>query len=241
MRLPKITLSIAALAAANLVPLAGVLLLDWNAEVIVLLYWTENVVVGFYNVLRMGVLRVEKPVLHLEKLLAIPFFCLHFGGFCAVHGVFLLAFFKVGGGLGHGFPDLDWPGHLVFLQMLVAVIVRLWRSHPPGMQWPVLCLFVSHGVSFVQNYLLGKEYASATMQGLMARPYTRIVLLHFAIIAGGLPVMVLGSPVPLLFVLVGLKIGLDVWLHVRSHRAAPAAADRRRGRRQVEPASAADG
>ena len=53
----------------------------------------------------------------------------------------------------------------------------------------------------------------------MSRPYTRIVLLHVAIIAGGVPIMMLGSPVPLLCILVILKIGMDVWLHIKSHRA----------------------
>ncbi len=81
-------------------------------------------------------------------------------------------------------------------------------------------LFVSHGISFVRNYLSGKEYASQTMQRLMKQPYRRIVLLHVAIIAGGMPVMMLGSPIPLLFILVGLKIGLDIWLHTKEHSAA---------------------
>lgn len=53
----------------------------------------------------------------------------------------------------------------------------------------------------------------------MSRPYTRIALLQVAIIAGGVPIMMLGSPVPLLCILVILKIGMDVWLHARSHRA----------------------
>ena len=44
----------------------------------------------------------------------------------------------------------------------------------------------------------------------MMRPYKRIVLMHVAIIAGGVPIMMLGSPVPLLCILVFLKIGMDV-------------------------------
>lgn len=227
MKPPKITLPIATLTTANLVPLAGVLLLGWDVTAILLLYWAENVAIGFYNILKMAIVRVGNPLGHLGKLFLIPFFCIHFGGFCAGHGLFLLIFLKLGSGHGALMSDLSWPGPLVFLQMLVSVIVHLWQSRPDGMEWPVICLFVSHGISFVRNYLSGKEYASQTMERLMKQPYRRIVLLHIAIIAGGMPVMVLGSPIPLLFILVGVKIGLDIWLHTKEHSAPqPETADR---------------
>src|SRR4051812_39197593 len=41
------------LIAANALPLFGVLFLGWDAFSIVLLYWTENVVIGAINVLKM--------------------------------------------------------------------------------------------------------------------------------------------------------------------------------------------
>lgn len=46
-RLPLICL-----LAANVIPLWGVLVLRWDAFLIVLLYWAENLAVGFYNVLK---------------------------------------------------------------------------------------------------------------------------------------------------------------------------------------------
>jgi len=204
MKPPKMTVSMVALTGANLAPLAGVLLLGWDAAAIVLLYWTENLTVGFYNILRMALVKVDEPAQHLRKLFMIPFFCLHFGGFCAVHGFFLLVLLKVGGEPRAVMPALRWPGPLVFLQLLVSVVGQLWRSRPAGMEWPVLCLFASHGISFVHNY----------------RPYARIVLLHVVVIAGAAPMMMLGSPAVLLFMLVGFKIGMDIWLHARSHRPA---------------------
>ena len=209
-----------ALVAANIVPLVAVVFFGWDAAVIVLLYWTENVVIGSYNILKMALVKVQSPAFHLGKLFAIPFFCIHFGGFCAVHGFFLLALFKLGGGTESFFPKQTWPGHLVFVQLLVSVISRLWHNHPAGMEWPVLCLFVSHGISFVQNYLGKKEYASLTMQTLMGQPYKRIMILHVAIIAGAMPVMALCSPVALLCILVLIKICVDIHLHLAEHRIA---------------------
>jgi hypothetical protein len=217
MRMPRVTLSVLALTAANLVPLVGVFFLAWDAAVIVLLYWTENVIIGFYTVAKIAIAKVEPPVFNLGKLFAIPFFCIHFGGFCTVHGLFLLVFFRLGSGLEPEFPDVSWPGPLAFVQLPISLASALWKDRPYGMEWPLIGLSASHGISFVQNYLVRKEYLSLGVSNLMSEPYRRIVLLHVAILAGGVPVMILGSPIPLLSVLVFLKIWLDIRLHIKSH------------------------
>ena len=219
-KLRKPSLSIQALTVANLVPLFGVVFLDWDAAAIVLLYWLENLIIGLLNVLRMILVKVESPSKRFQKLFMIPFFCVHFGGFCAVHGFFLLTFFKIGSAEEALSPSSPWMGPLIFLQLLYSVVMQLWLSRPPGLEWPVLGLALSHGLSFVKNFLLGQEYLALKINEIMMRPYKRIVLMHVAIIAGGVFVMKLGSPVGLLCVLIFLKIGMDIWLHAKSHRSA---------------------
>ncbi|MBN2211733.1 MAG: hypothetical protein JW709_10100 [Sedimentisphaerales bacterium] len=218
MQRPKPTLPLLLLIAANLFPLAGVVWLKWDAASIVLLYWAENLVIGFYNILKMALAQAPAKIGRVAKLLAIPFFCLHFGGFCAVHGFFILMLFKMGDGADIMPGDNAWPCHFVFLQILFGVIAALWRHHPAGIQWPILGLILSHGVSFVQNYLGKKEYAKLTLNELMGQPYKRIVILHVAIIAGGFAVMALDAPLGLLCILILLKIGLDIHLHHREHQ-----------------------
>ncbi|MGD9279723.1 MAG: DUF6498-containing protein [Desulfobacterales bacterium] len=218
--LQKPSLSIQALTIANLLPLFGVVFLDWDAAAIVLLYWIENLIIGVINIFRMILVKVESPAGQFQKLFMIPFFCVHFGGFCAVHGFFLLAFFKIGPSADALDPGKPWMGPLIFLQLLYSVVMQLWQSRPPGLEWPALGLAVSHGISFVKNFLWGKEYRSLKINQIMMRPYKRIVLMHVAIIAGGVFVMKLGSPAGLLCVLIFLKIGMDIWLHAKSHRAA---------------------
>lgn len=219
-QLPKPSLSIVALTVANLVPLVGVLFLGWDAAAIVLLYWIENLIVGFFNILRMLLVKVESRSKLLQKLFMIPFFCVHFGGFCAVHGFFLLAFFKIGSPDEAMAPNDVWLGPFIFLQLLYSVVMQLWHSRPSGLEWPAVGLFVSHGISFITNFINGQQYLAQKMGDIMMRPYKRIVLMHVAIIVGGLLVMKLGSPVALLCVLIFLKIGMDIWLHAKSHRAA---------------------
>jgi len=52
--------SLIALLIANIIPLFGVLFLEWDAFSIVLLYWAENLVIGFYNVLKIAFAAVPR-------------------------------------------------------------------------------------------------------------------------------------------------------------------------------------
>jgi Family of unknown function (DUF6498) len=210
--------STGALISANLIPFAGIFLFGWDVKYIVLLYWIENLVVAFYNILKMLVLKTNKALGHAGKLFVIPFFCIHYGGFCAVHGFFLIHFFKIGTGSSPFDIGSPWLGPLVFLQLLFSVIAKIWASRPPEMIWAVIGLTISHGVSFMENYILGGEYKTSSLKKLMHQPYQRIVVMHIAILAGGIFVMQLNSPLPLLIILVILKTAVDLYLHRRSHK-----------------------
>lgn len=213
----RLNIPLLALLAANIIPLWGVIVLGWDAFYIVLLYWSENLAVGFYNILKMACAGVSQPVEHLGKLFLIPFFTLHYGGFTAIHGSFVLMLFKRGEGdamLGRK----AWPCFFVFLQMLLGVIKQAYSVMPTAMKYALAALFVSHGVSFVHNYLIKGEYASASPQKLMASPYARVVVMHITIIFGAFLTMAIRSPTAVLIVLVVLKTILDVKLHLREHR-----------------------
>ena len=226
----KDTLSFTALIGANLIPLAGVFFFNWDVTFIVLLYWFENLIAGFYNILKIALIRKENSVFSPEKFFIIPFFCVHYGGFCAIHGFFLTIFFKIGSS-GSPFPEggAHWWGPLIFIQMLFNVIAKVWANSPPGMIWALLGLFISHGISFVENFILGGEYRSSTIKELMHQPYQRIVVMHIAIIAAGIFVMKLNSPMPMLIILILLKIVFDIFLHRRSHNKAKKKANRKAG------------
>jgi hypothetical protein len=193
--------SLAALIVANFIPLGGVLFAGWDAGTIVLLYWSENLIIGFYNVVKLALAKTDDSVQRVAKLFAIPFFCVHYGMFCFGHGVFVLVLISMRPGEGPNFSTLK-P---LLGQML----------------WPFLGLFVSHGVSFVQNTLLHREYKSITVRQQMMQPYARIILLHVAIILSGFLIMTFGSPLTLLLLLIAGKIVLDLVLHARSHGSRP--------------------
>ena len=218
--------SLLALIIANLLPLWGVCFLKWDAFYIILLYWSENLAVGFYNILKIAFAKVSRPVEHLAKLFLIPFFTIHYGGFMAVHGFFVLTFAQKAHE-GTSVPSIggqSWPCFLVFIQLLINVIRQMFSIIPSQMKFVIFALFASHGVSFVYNYLLVGEYKTAKPKDLMNQPYARVVVLHIALLAGGILTMALGSPVPLLFVLIIGKIILDIKMHLREHQKAKPAA-----------------
>lgn len=219
-----------ALIAANALPVLGVLFLRWDAFSIVLVYWSENVVIGAVNVLKMITCapdaslllwgnvdpsdklnreRMERSrsdsvkMLRLanqgSKFFYVPFFIVHYGMFCFVHGVFIFAIFGHESG---GFGALDGTDN--FLQVFSEQ--HLW--------WCVAALAASHIWSFAVNYIGRGEYRRTAVPILMFQPYGRIVILHIAILIGGFVAMALGSNIFVLVLLVIGKTLLDLSLHL---------------------------
>ncbi len=192
------------LILANLVPLYGVLFLDWQVFPILLLFWMENVIIGVFNVFKMLLARPKEPGQWVSKVFMIPFFCFHYGMFTLVHGIFIFVLFG-----GYGYKGASMPDEL-----------SVWDAIG-GFQlvWAILALVCSHGTSFVLNYIGKKEYMTANLNGLMGQPYGRVVILHITIIAAGFLLAALDSPELGLVLLLVLKTFIDILAHVRqNHR-----------------------
>jgi hypothetical protein len=182
------------LVVANLVPLYGVLALGWKVAPIMVFYWTENLVIGFFNVLKMsraqgavGDSRMTlngKPVTRDSRKALIFFFTVHYGGFTLGHGVFVLVMFS---------PALE----NVFSELGLALLV----------------LSISHGYSYRRNFIGRGEYIHVSFTTLFWQPYARVIVMHLAIILGGALAASLGAPLGALLVLVGLKTVIDLIAH----------------------------
>ena len=85
------------LLAANLLPLAGVLFWGWDAFVLLMLYWMETAVIGFWTIVRiatatrdsLGEFNINGHRRTILPLALKGFFVLHAGLFTLVHFVFL--------------------------------------------------------------------------------------------------------------------------------------------------------
>jgi hypothetical protein len=196
------------LVAFNLLPLAGVLVGGWSVYTLLVLYWIENGIVGAFAVAR--ILRAAGPPpprgtavrltggTSASRLILVPFFLVHYGTFWAVHGVFVLSLPLF---LERGSASVDGPRFDV-----VAV--------------NAIGLAISHGASFVLNYVGRREYLATSAATESMAPYGRVVILHMAIILGVVVSLFLGSPAGVVLVLVVLKTVVDLALHLAHHRPA---------------------
>jgi len=182
------SLSAISLIGVNLIPLAGVLFFGWDVASIMLLYWSENVVIGLFNVLRMIKAEGKSGKSGSQgKAGTVFFFIIHYGMFTFVHGMFVASLF--------GLPEKN------FLGLGVAVVG----------------LFFSHGVSYRRNFILQEEFKKITYDELFMQPYKRVIVMHLTIILGGGVAGVTGATSIALVVLVSLKIGIDLFSHRKEH------------------------
>jgi hypothetical protein len=117
------------LIAVNLIPAIGVLFWDWSLYSVMILFWMETAIIGFFQILK--IIRV----MTIFSLFLVPFFCVHFGGFMLGHFIFITALF---GPSGHHHLSMPWTvlPDLLFNQ---------------GFWVPALALFLSHGFSFFSH------------------------------------------------------------------------------------------
>ncbi|MCO8266874.1 DUF6498-containing protein [Haloferax prahovense] len=225
--------ALAALVAANLVPLVGVVWFDWSLKALLVAYWLESGVVGLLNVPKIlaasgrgdGGSNIKatingRPVelsppddprdgfhLYPSNVPIAGFFAMHYGIFWVVHGVFVWSFdaFAVGAGAVGGVP-------------LGAVLLAAGAT------------VLSHGGSFAVNFVGRGEYRSISPGKQMSEPYRRVIVLHLTIILGAFLVAASGAPAAALVVMVVVKTALDAGAHLREHARA-----KKRARRADEP------
>jgi hypothetical protein len=183
------------LIIANLVPIAGSVFFGWNLADVMVLYWAESAIIGFFNVCKIIVIG------HWAALLAGPFFVGHFGGFMVIHFLFIYTIFieqPIAAGTSGG-----------EISDVVQLFIDLWPA--------LAALFVSHAFSFRMNFLGRKEYRGRSVNDQMSEPYRRIIFMHMVLIIGGGLTMVLGSPALILPGIIALKTYFDVKAHMKQH------------------------
>ncbi len=186
-----------ALVLVNLIPIFGVLFLGWDVFEIMILYWMESGIIGFYSIVRLGI------ETRWFAILLIPFFILHFGGFMFGHLMVITAIFK--------------PGQYYFAYSSMSGII--YAMSP--ILIPFISLFISHGVSFFTNYVTHRK--DNVLQGLlislfeMMRPYKRIMLMQFVLIFGGFATLFFRSQMIVVVLLIIVKTYIDLRAHINEH------------------------
>ncbi len=180
------------LIVANLLPLVGIAFFDWSLFNFLFLYWLESAVIGFYFILKMikGA-QFRGGAVRAMLLGQSIFFVFHYGAFMFGHLMFILFVAQKSGSM----MSFSSTG-------LIFLVISL------------MGLFISHGISYKQNFIEKKEYENFGNLILVRGPYDRIVVMHLVVFFGSFLVSTAGL---YLYFVVILKIFVDYWIHAKSH------------------------
>lgn len=196
----------------NVLPLLGVLFLGWDPSGIILLFWIENIIIGFFNILKMLV-KGQDIFSWIGKLFLIPFFMVHYFAFMFGHFIFLNFLF---GFQSDGIIEslMNQTGNeQTILDLIYYHCSRLGMPFLEAHIWyfiSVLNVFLFHAYLFGYNFIIKKEYRNIDLPGLMVQPYGKIVIQHLVIIAGGILLQFFHQKYWIVMVLIFLKSIYDV-------------------------------
>lgn len=192
----KKSLTLALTVGGNMVPFYGIVFWGWDIFSIFFLYWAENAVIGVYTLMMMGFHEARRGVLaFIGALFMMTFFVFHYGMFCMAHLAILTELFG---------PDI---GHKNFQPE--DIVPLLLSPKVQGFYWAMAGLALAQAFQCVQSYIT--TYSKAKMpQEIMFSPYGRIIVLHIAILVGGLMAKSMGQPIAALAVLVAMKTLYDI-------------------------------
>ncbi len=188
--------TIATLIALNALPIYGVLSWGWQSFDLIFLYWLENLIIGALNILRMLVRPYRHGLDFAMPLFFAPFFTLHYGMFCLVHGVFVFSLF--------GQDRFDSQGLTDVLQHIWPV---LQGNH---LLWAAICLLLLQVFDWLRD-ITKNGPGFDNVKALMMAPYRRIVVLHITLIVSGFALAALDEPVVGLMILILLKTAFDIY------------------------------
>jgi hypothetical protein len=145
----------------------------------------ENVIIGVMTVPRMLVSGARFGIGGvIGGLLMSAFFAFHYGMFCFVHGIFLVAFASWNGPEGMASaPFMDIEG-----------IFRFGLTVGPHMEWIIFAVVAFQILVFAIEFIWKGEWKRTNPGEEMGAPYGRIVLLHFGIFVGAGALFLLGQP-----------------------------------------------
>jgi Family of unknown function (DUF6498) len=218
------------LLATNAIPLFGVLFWHWDAMLMLLLYWAETGVIGFWAfasyLFRPGTDKDDKGRTGLRtaigRLIQMAFLCLHAGVFMGAHLFILRDIFRDRWPKGvHGvwnFIDQVLIGSWLWIPLLAMFLFRgvmylKTRIDPqtirPVMPWLATFLVSLNGTAAPPTPAKLRNAAAEAM----VRFYGRIILMQVALLFGGFLAIGFGNLVPAILLIV-IKTTIDLLLHI---------------------------
>jgi hypothetical protein len=184
----------------NLVPVAGVVWLGWDAAQILMLYWIENLVIGATSFVRIVTAAGDRGTPRAGGLGARlgtgAFFLVHYGIFCLVHG---------------GFAAAIATGDRLTRNELLAQLLT-----DRGFQLAIAATALIQFIALVRDWGLSGRWRHGRPGREMFSPYGRIVVLHVTVIVGAWALGLLNAPAGAVLILCLMKASLELVVAVWS-------------------------
>lgn len=214
--------SVVSIVLVNMIPIIGVLWLNWKIMDVMLSYWMETLVICLFTFLK--IIGSQKPVDSPEIEIvrngaSFSFSLVNKGEYAlkflwnsltlsAVHLLFVWFLF----GQGSFFQPL-------FSNMFTGIPPAAMSFSLPR-EWIIFAaaLLISHGYSFLLNYCFRQEYLYYSPKELMVQPYRRVVAMMVVLLVGGWLINRSDATTWALIVLIVAKIVIDILSHLEQHR-----------------------
>ena len=195
------------LIIANLIPVAGVLFLNWSAKEVFLVYCLETIIIGGFTLLKMLItgLIVKKgewqttggTTMKQPFWFFMLFFLVHYGMFVAIQ---MGIFFGVSGiGDENGITFFNFFSKLPSLLTNEAYIM-------------LGVFIVSYGFRLTIDFILTGDYKTSSLGYLMFQPYGRIFIQQVTVILGSMFLSV-GAGKVFIFIFALIKIFFEVFIN----------------------------
>lgn len=183
--------------AVDLAPIYAVLVWGWGATPLVLVYWIENVITGVMTLPRIFISGANFGLAGLGiALFMCAFFTVHYGLFCTVHGIFLVALSGMAETMQTGSADaVNGVGQIMDNPLDgIPGIIRYALASATHVDWMLAAIVAWQVVVFLWEFILRGGWKTTNPGAEMFAPYGRIVVLHFGIFVGFGALMLLGQP-----------------------------------------------
>ncbi len=177
------------LVVANIVPVINLLVRGEPVGSILVVYWIQMMVIGFWNIIKLIV------VARRAALLYVPLFILMYLSIVNLFGII------AGGLLDNQMQGTTWH-----------------QEFSPWNYWlPALMFFATHGLSFYQNFLGRREYEAITWEAQLGQPLLRAMPMWVAAIIGGFIGGFFNTAAVAVLCVLPVKLGLDLLGHFAEH------------------------
>lgn len=155
------------LVSVNLIPLIGMWFWEWKLADLFILYWAESLIIAFFwyaKIIATMVLNKNQRPSLIRGIPMFAFFTIHFGGFMFGHLFFIMSVFVFNNGA------------IEFGELIRSILENL-----NTVALPFAMIFISHGLSFIQNFIIKKEYMKWGQKSGIGLPYGRIIVMHISV------------------------------------------------------------